>query len=122
MILVDTSVWVQHFRSGESALFDLLVEGRVVMHPFVIGELALGSLAQREQTIGDLCALPSIAMVEAEEILAFIAARQLFNLGLGYVDVNLLASALLAETVRLWTLDRRLCEAAKKLGVQHMAR
>lgn len=122
MILVDTSVWVQHFRSGEPALIDLLVEGRVVMHPFIIGELALGSLAQREQTIGDLCALPSIAMVEVEEMLTFIAARQLFSLGLGYVDVNLLASALLEETVRLWTLDRRLCEAAEKLGVQYMGR
>ena len=117
MILVDTSVWVQHFRSGMPALSSLLVEGRVVMHPFVIGELALGSMAQRDRTLDDLSALPNVPSMLPEEVLTFINRRELFGLGLGYVDVNLLASTLIGDAIRLWTIDRRLAGAANILGV-----
>lgn len=115
MILVDTSVWVDHFRQGDAKLIELLNANSVVMHPFVIGEIACGSLADRETTLDLLQSLPPAAVAETEEILAFIESQNLFGKGIGYVDVHLLASAALAR-IKLWTRDKRLLVVAGELG------
>ena len=114
MTLVDTSVWVAHLRAGSVRLSDLLREGQVLCHPFIIGELACGNLKNRAGIISLLEALPTAPTVEHEEVLAFIEARDLMGKGLGYIDVHLLAAALLGG-VRLWTLDRQLDRAAAEL-------
>lgn len=112
MILVDTSVWIDHFRQAEHRLIDPLGEGRIAIHPFVIGELACGNLAQRKQVLSDLSALPHSPELSHEEVLHFIARWRLSGLGLGLIDIHLLASARLAG-VSLWTRDCRLQQAAQ---------
>ncbi|HMK60823.1 MAG TPA: type II toxin-antitoxin system VapC family toxin [Dissulfurispiraceae bacterium] len=114
MVLVDTSVWVAHLRDGNDALEALLNEGLVVNHPFVIGELACGNLRNRTEILSLLYALPVALTVEHEEILDFIENHRLMGKGLGYIDVHLLASAMLTK-VRLWTLDKRLHDVAFQL-------
>ncbi len=114
MILVDTSVWVEHLRRGGIGLDTLLIEGQVVCHPFVIGELACGNLKNRVAILGLLQDLPLVSGVEDYEVLHFIEAQHLIGKGLGYIDIHLLLSALLAS-VSLWTLDRRLSGIARKL-------
>ena len=118
MVLVDTSVWVDHLRHNNRKLGDLLIAGEVACHPFVIGELACGSLRNRRQILELLQALPSLPKVEDDEILLFIEQRNLVRRGLGLIDVHLLASAALAGA-SLWTLDTRLNRAAHdlKLGI-----
>ena len=116
MTLVDTSVWVDHFRRGNAALARLLEHGEVVAHPFVIGELSLGSLKRRGDILELLMALPTAAMVGHDEAVRLIDRHRLFGTGLGWVDVHILASALVGQ-VSLWTLDRRLAAAAGVLGV-----
>lgn len=118
MVLVDTSVWVEHLRRGEPGLRTLLHEGEAICHPFVMGELACGHLQSREQILSLLKALPSAALVEPDEILFFIEERKLAGLGLGLIDVHLLASCLISR-VKLWTLDKRLKVVAVRLGVAH---
>ena len=117
MILVDTSVWVDHFRRGDSTLSSLLDAGRVLSHPFVIGELALGGLRQREQVLGALKDLPQAQSASAEEVLAFIDHQSLAGKDLGYVDAHLLAAARLTPGAALWTRDRRLSSVAERLGL-----
>jgi predicted nucleic acid-binding protein len=107
MILVDTSVWIDHLRNGNSRLEDLLVDGKVLCHPFVIGELACGNLAKREEILSLLTALPRAGMADNEEVLHLLESRRLYGRGLGWVDVHLLASALLTEC-GLWTFDKSL--------------
>ena len=119
MILVDTSVWVDHLRRGDGELVDLLERGQVLMHPFVVGELACGSLSERELTLELLQQLPMAAVAESEEALGFIELRGLHGRGIGYVDVHLLASTALHAGARLWTRDKRLREAAEALGCAH---
>jgi predicted nucleic acid-binding protein len=116
MILVDTSVWVDHLRNGDSQLKTLLEAGRVVVHPFVIGELALGHLRQRDVIIQFLQDLPQAVPASGDEALAFIKRHALSGLGIGYVDVHLLASARLTGA-RLWTHDKRLHKVAATLGL-----
>jgi predicted nucleic acid-binding protein len=116
LILIDTSVWVSHLRSGEAHLASLLEEGGAASHPFVIGELACGSLKRREEILRLLQALPICQLARQDEILDFIEAHKLMGKGLGYVDMHLLASAMLSG-VRLWTFDKSLAKAAKALGV-----
>ena len=116
MTLVDTSVWVDHFRHGNAALARLLEHGEVVSHPFVIGELSLGSLKRRGEVLELLMALPAATMVVHEEAMRLIHRHTLFGTGLGWVDVHILASALV-DQLPLWTLDRRLSTAARALGV-----
>ena len=111
MVLVDTSVWVDHLRRGTPALAVLLADGEVACHPFVIGELACGNLRNRSEILALLPSLPSIPEVAHEELLRFIEGHRLMGRGLGLIDVHLLASAQLAA-IPLWTLDRRLREAA----------
>ena len=116
MILVDTSVWVDHLRSGDAQLVDLLERGAVLMHPFVVGEIACGSLSDRSSTLELLEDLPAAVVAEGEEVLAFIERHVLHGKGIGYVDVHLLASVVLTEGASLWTRDKRLRIAAEDLG------
>lgn len=116
MILADTSVWVGHFRGTETGLVALLNEGRVVMHPFILGELALGNFADRARVLGDLAALPKMAVAMEAEVLRFIEAARLYGRGIGYVDAHLLAAVRLTPGVRLWTGDKRLGAVAERLG------
>ena len=113
-MLVDTSVWISHLRDGHQALADALEAGEVVCHPFVIGELACGDLKNRATIIELLQLLPSAQVVQHHEVLALIDARGLMGRGLGYVDVHLLASALISGAP-LWTLDKRLDKVAAEL-------
>ncbi|MBI3252541.1 MAG: PIN domain-containing protein [Candidatus Omnitrophica bacterium] len=118
MVLVDTSVWVAHLREGDRRLSVLLTEGRVITHDFVIGELACGSLKNRKEILSLLKALPHAPLVTQEEILDFIDAQSLNNLGIGFIDAHLLASAAIAEA-SLWTLDHSLILAADRLKLSH---
>jgi predicted nucleic acid-binding protein len=116
MLLADTSVWIQHFRRGEPHLASLLADGQVLMHPFVLGELACGNLKNRAEILASLHALPSAKPASTAEALRLIEGRQLSGRGLGWVDVHLLASALLSAC-DFWTLDKRLADAAAELGL-----
>jgi hypothetical protein len=118
MLLVDTSVWVTHLRQGHPGLSALLEDGEVLTHPFVVGELACGRLLQRMEILDLLETLPVVVVAEHEEVLAFIEKRHLAGSGIGYVDAHLLASATLSH-VPLWTEDRALREAARRLGIAH---
>ncbi len=116
MVLVDTSVWVSHFREGNTRLERLLNDGAVVCHPFIVGELACGNLKHRGEILSLLKSLPMADEAEHEEIMRFIERYQLMGLGLGYIDVHLFASAVLTN-VPIWTLDRRLNDVSKKLSL-----
>ena len=115
MILVDTSVWIDHLRKGLPALAAALEEGRVMMHPFVLGELACGNLRNREEVLQLLSDLPAAPTVTEREVLGFIDRRALMGRGIGYIDVHLLASAALAGAAGLWTRDKRLAAVAADL-------
>ena len=115
MILADTSVWVEHLRHGRRDLAALLELGQIGCHPAVIGEVALGSLRQRETILAALGELPRLASVQDDDALALIDARGLAGRGIGWVDVHLLGSALVGGW-QLWTLDRRLAAVARELG------
>jgi predicted nucleic acid-binding protein len=116
MILIDTSVWVDHLRGGDTALGALLVGGDV-LGLFVTGELALGNLRQRDLVLNALRELPQAAVAADEEVLHFIDRQALFELGIGYVDAHLLAAVRLTAGTKLWTRDRRLQGVATQLGL-----
>ncbi len=115
MILIDTSVWIAHFRSGGTALSKLLNDSVVLTHPGVIGELACGNLKNRKGILADLTALPVAAVASDDEVLHLIDDRQLWGRGLGWIDTHLIASALLSDC-RLATLDRQLEATAQHAG------
>ncbi len=117
MILVDSSVWIDHLRVGDAVLTDLLLARRVLVHPFVIGELELGNLRNRADVLELLSDLPQTKMADEQEILTFIERNGLPGTGIGYVDVHLLASVRLTGNCALWTRDRRLAEAAARLEI-----
>lgn len=117
MILADTSVWVEHFRHGSARLAELLVDGQIACHPFVIGELACGTLRHRDEILDGLAALRALTVVDHDEALAFVDTHKLAGRGLGWIDVNLLASVVVSGAT-IWTLDRALAEAAVRLSVQ----
>ncbi len=108
MILVDTSIWVDHLRRREDGLAGLLDSGEVLMHVFVIGEIACGSLARRAEILELLHALPAAQVAEPDEVLLFVERRGLGGRGIGYLDSHLLASAALSPGTALWTRDKRL--------------
>ena len=118
MVLVDTSVWVVHLREGTMGLDALLMDGRVVCHPFVVGELACGNLKNRLGILSLLQALPMAIKADQGEVMQFIETHRLMGKGLGYIDMHLLASAFLTK-VPLWTLDRRFSESSSKLGIRY---
>ena len=119
MILVDTSVWVDHLRSGNARLAELLERGAVLGHPFVVGEIACGSLTDRGAILALLQHLPMAAVAEPEEVLVFLTRHKLHGKGIGYVDTHLLASTALTGGAKLWTRDRRLHALARELGLAH---
>ena len=121
MILVDTSVWIDHLARGDSELQSLLEEGEILMHPFIVAEIALGNLSQRDATVGALQALPEIPLAQHVEVMAFLDNERLFGIGIGYVDLHLLAATRLAVGTRLWTRDRRLLQAALRLNLAAFA-
>jgi len=117
VILVDSSVWVDHFRTADETLVELLSSGQVLVHPFVVGELALGNLRQREVVLASLRDLPPAIVATNREVLHFIGRHQLFGRGIGYVDAHLLAAVRLTIGASLWTRDRRLLGVAGNLGL-----
>jgi predicted nucleic acid-binding protein len=117
VILVDTSVWVDHLRVGDKTLAGLLDRGSVLAHAFVIGELALGDLRQRDLVLATLQDLPQASVATDREVLHFIGQHALFGLGIGYVDAHLLAAVRLTAGTALWTRDKRLLGVADRLGL-----
>jgi predicted nucleic acid-binding protein len=116
LILVDTSVWVDHLRRGDARLVALLERASVLMHPFIVGEIACGSLADRKTVLELLRDLPTATVAEVDEVLSYIERQCLWGKGIGYVDVHLLASVALTNGASLWTRDKRLRAAAQELG------
>jgi predicted nucleic acid-binding protein len=117
VILVDTSVWIDHFRAGNATLAELLEHGTALTHPFVIGELALGNLRQRGLVLRMLSRLAAVSVATNGEVLRFIDHNSLFGRGVGYVDVHLLAATRLTAGSQLWTFDQRLNDVAVELGM-----
>lgn len=117
MILVDTSVWIDHLAEGEPRLERLLNDESVLMHPFVVGELALGSLGRREIVIDALTLLPQVVRASHDEVMHFLHVERLFGKGIGYVDLHLLASTRLTPGATLWTKDKRLRLLAGELNL-----
>ena len=117
MILVDTSVWVDHLRSGDRTLAGLLDSGSVLAHPFVTGEIALGSLRHPAHVLRALLDLPQATVATDAEVLQFIRPHALHGMGIGYVDAHLLAAVRLTAGASLWTRDKRLLGIAARLGL-----
>jgi len=117
LILADTSVWIDHLRSGNKELRRRLDQGQVVIHPFIIAELALGSLKDRKQTLALLDLLPKVRVARMSELRMMIEARRLYNLGIGLTDAHLIASVFIDAPVLLWTRDKRLRKVAEGLGI-----
>jgi predicted nucleic acid-binding protein len=117
LILADTSVWIDHLRSGDKELGDRLKRGEVAIHPFVIAELALGSLKDRTGALALLDRLPQVRVAQTGEVRLAIEARQLYGLGIGFIDAHLIASVFISSAVRLWTRDKRLRKVAERVGV-----
>jgi hypothetical protein len=117
MILVDTSVWIDHLRQSESKLVDLLEDGLVMIHPFIIEELACGSISRREDFLELLDALPKAKVAKHREVLNLIAREKLSGTGLGSVDVHLIASAMLSNA-SLWSKDKALSREARRLAIE----
>lgn len=116
MILVDTSIWIDHFNKSDDELISLLESGEVCIHPFVTGELACGNISNRNEILTLLNALPQVDCALDEEVFVLIESKKLYGIGLGFIDVHLLASALL-HNVHLWTRDKTLEKAAINLNV-----
>jgi predicted nucleic acid-binding protein len=117
LILADTSVWIDHFRSGNSQLQRGLNQGQIVIHPWIIAELALGSLRERPRTLALLDSLPQLRVAQVSELRTMIEARRLYNLGIGLTDAQLIASVFLNPATLLWTKDKRLRKVAEALGI-----
>lgn len=117
MVLVDTSVWIDHLRKGDAALTAALEGSQVLMHPFVLGELACGNINNRADLLALLRDLPKAPVATDAEALGFIDRHALMGRGIGYIDVHLLASAALANPARLWTRDKRLAKVADHLNL-----
>ena len=116
MILVDTSVWIDHLRNGNAVLVELLEQNCVVMHPLLLGELACGNLKNRDQLWQLWQNLGSLHEINHKEALFFIEQNELMGKGVGYIDIYLLASVTLDANCQLWTLDKRLANVASELG------
>lgn len=121
MVLVDTSIWIDHLHRAEVQLVELLNESRVAQHPMIVGELALGTLGDRKELLGLLAALPTANVASHAEVLHFVERNRLYGRGLSLVDAHLLASVLLTPGTRLWTRDKRLFSAAESFGVGYSA-
>jgi predicted nucleic acid-binding protein len=120
-VLVDTSVWVAHFRQRNDVLANLLDLDLVMVHPLILGEIACGTPPNRLQTLGDLGSLQQVQQASVREVIDFIERERLFGLGCGLIDLQLLASTLLTQGVELWSMDKRLCTLAERFGVMHQS-
>lgn len=118
MILVDTSVWIDHLRKPEVKLQNILQKEQVMTHPFVRLELALGSMANREQILADLALLPHAPVAETDELFGLVELRRLYRRGIGITDLYLVASALFDRSISIWTRDRRLGDIADELRIR----
>lgn len=117
MILADTSVWIDHLRSRSKDMRRHLDQGQIVIHPFIIAELALGSLKDRAKTLALLDLLPQVRVARLNELRLTIEARRLYNMGIGLTDAHLIASVLIDSPTLLWTRDKRLRQVAENLGI-----
>lgn len=118
-VLVDTTVWVEHFRKPSPVLAALLAAEGALTHPMVLGEVACGTPPQRQRTLADLRSLQLPSLASLREVMAFMDGERIHGLGCGFVDMNLLISTLLTPGVELWTLDKRLNELALRFNVAH---
>jgi predicted nucleic acid-binding protein len=121
VILVDTSIWIDHWRNGDERLTHLLESGQVLVHPFVVGELGLGNLLHREQVLTALQDLPQATTATDAEVLGFIDQAALAGSGIGYIDAHLLAAVRLTPGSQLWTRDKRLLAVTARLGLAYAA-
>jgi len=117
VILADTSVWIDHLRSGNEEMRKQLENARVVIHPFLIGELALGSLRERTKTLAYLDGLPRVRVARLDEVRQMIEARSLYSQGIGLTDAHLIASIFVTPSTQLWTKDKALRRIAEALGI-----
>jgi len=117
LILADTSIWIDHLRSGNKEMRRHLDQGQIVIHPFIIAELALGSLKERTKTLALLDFLPQVEVARTSELRLMIESRRLYNLGIGLTDAHLIASVFIDSPTLLWTKDKRLRKAAEGLGI-----
>jgi hypothetical protein len=117
MILVDTSVWIDHLRSGDDVLIHLLNKGSVLMHPYILGELACGNLNKRKEVLALLKNLPKSSVATDSEVLFFIEQHKLMGRGVGYIDAHLLSAVALTNTAQIWTRDKRLKVAGDALSL-----
>ena len=117
MILADTSVWIDHLRSGSKDMRKHLDQGQIVIHPFIIAELALGSLKERAKTLALLDLLPQVRVARLNELRLTIEVRRLYSLGIGLTDAHLIASVFIDAPTLLWTRDKRLRRVAENLGI-----
>jgi predicted nucleic acid-binding protein len=120
MILVDTSVWIDYLRNSNKNLEQLLFNNQVLLHPFVIGELACGNLKNRDNFLSLLNQLPLVISAKNEEVLFFIKQYNLMGRGIGYVDAHLLASTKLTDNTKFWTLDKKLLKLSSKLSLSYL--
>ncbi|HOT47112.1 MAG TPA: PIN domain-containing protein [Spirochaetota bacterium] len=118
MVLVDTSIWIEHFRRSHPRLEELLNNTDVAIHPFIIGELACGTMKNREEILNLLQTLDSSPEISLQELLRFIEMNKLQGKGIGFIDINLLASSLLSDC-KLWTKDKKLHDVAQKMGIAY---
>ena len=117
MIIADTTIWIDHLRSADPTLARLAAGAELLMHPFVVGELSLGSIAKRTQRLKEWADLPRAKVLRHDDILTFVEVNRLYSRGIGYTDVNLLASAATSDGVQLWTRDGSLKKLAGEFGV-----
>ena len=120
MILVDTSVWIDHFHHSDEALKKLLLSNQVCIHPFILGELSCGNISNRKEVLALLRSLRSVDMVLDEEVFILIENRKLYGKGLGFIDIHLLASAMIHH-VPIWTRDNTLKRVAGELGINYQS-
>jgi predicted nucleic acid-binding protein len=118
MILADTSVWVDHFRKRDAALYEQLQRNNISTHPFIVTELVLGNVPDRQNAIASLDRLPMVKVAQLHEVRRLIEAHSLFRWGLGFVDAHLIASSLITPHTLLWSRDRRLHDVAETLGLK----
>jgi predicted nucleic acid-binding protein len=118
VILVDTSVWIDHLRKSDAKLKKLLENEEVVTHPLVRLELALGSIANREKVLADLALLPQVPIAQVDELFNLVELQKLYRRGIGVTDLHLVASALLDKSISIWTRDQRLGDIADELGLR----
>ena len=116
IVLADTSIWIKHFREGNKQFTELLEQGLIACHPYIVGELACGSLKNRSEIIGLLEALPMAVVLEHSEVMELIEKQKLMSIGIGYIDTHLLGSSLLSD-FQLWTFDKSLQKAAKAMNI-----